>query len=184
MLAAARHAMHDITRGLGLGLIGGIAGLFAMRFAQRVVSPFVKDRAPKPMEIFATERSMSLVGPQHGIDEAANEALARIAYEKLLRREPSEAAKRRLAWLLHAGYGMVAAAIFGALRRSGRHAIRAGAVFGTALWLFGDELAIPLFGLSDKPTVYHPTRHLQALVAHLGYGIATAATTRALRDMT
>jgi hypothetical protein len=58
-----------------------------------------------------------------------------------------------------------------------------GAVFGVGLWLIGDELALPLLGLSDKPTAYHPTRHVQSLAAHLGYGVATAATTRALKTL-
>jgi hypothetical protein len=48
--------------------------------------------------------------------------------------------------------------------------------------LFGDELAAPLLGLSDKPTAYHPARHAQSLVSHLGYGVATAAATRALAE--
>jgi len=53
-------------------------------------------------------------------------------------------------------------------------------MFGTALWLFGDEIAAPLLGLADKPTEYHVTTHVQALLQHLGYGIATVATTNAL----
>jgi uncharacterized membrane protein YagU involved in acid resistance len=59
--------------------------------------------------------------------------------------------------------------------------LRDGALFGAALWLFGDEIAMPLLGLADKPTQYHPTRHLQSLAAHLGFGVATAATAQALR---
>jgi hypothetical protein len=158
-----------------------------MRLAQRLVAPIVKRRAPQPLDVFATERSISLIGPHHNLDEAANEALARIAYKAVLRREPSGRAKQRLAWVLHAGYGLLAAAVYGALHRpahtTGR-VVRSGAVFGTALWLLGDELAVPLLGLADKPGAYHPTRHLQALVAHLGYGVATAATTQALRRLT
>jgi hypothetical protein len=170
-------------KGLGLGLLGGIAGLVGMRLAQRLVAPIVKPRAPGSEDVFVTESS-SLFGWRHGPDEAANEALARIAYEKLLHRAPSARTKQRLAWFLHVGYGLLVASIHGALRSSSRHVIRSGAVFGVALWLLGDELAMPLLGLSEKPTAYSPTRHLQSLAAHLGYGVATVATTQALRRLT
>lgn len=175
--------MHERMKGLGLGLLGGIAGLVGMHLAQRLAAPIVKPRAPGSTDVFVTE-STSLFGWRHGPDEAANEALARIAYEALLHRAPSPRMKQRLAWLLHVGYGLVVASIHGALRTPSRHVIRSGAVFGTVLWLLGDELALPLLGLSDKPTAYHPTRHLQSLAAHLGYGIATLATTQALRSLT
>jgi len=187
--------MHDRIKGFGLGLLGGVAGLVGMRLAQRLAAPIVKPRAPGSTDVFVTE-STSLLGWRHGPDEAANEALARIAYEALLHRAPSTRTKQRLAWLFHVGYGLLMAALYGALappsgrgarRRPGhatRRAVRSGAAFGAALWLVGDELALPLLGLSDKPTAYHPTRHLQALAAHLGYGVATAATTQALRSLT
>ena len=58
--------------------------------------------------------------------------------------------------------------------------LRDGALYGAALWLFGDELAVPLLGLSDKPTAYHPARHAHSLAQHLGYGFALAAATRFL----
>ncbi len=57
-----------------------------------------------------------------------------------------------------------------------------GALFGAGLWLLGDELAVPLLGLSDRPTSYPVTSHLQSLAQHLGFGVATAATTGVLLD--
>lgn len=51
---------------------------------------------------------------------------------------------------------------------------------GLGLGLIGGAIALPLLGLSDKPTAYHPTEHLQSLARHLGFGAATAATTHVL----
>jgi len=186
---AMKPCMEHMLRKLVPGLIGGIAGLAAMRLAQQLVAPFVRQRAPRATDVFATARSISLIGPHHNLDEAANDAIARIAYEKLARREPSDEQKRALSRLVHIGYGLAIATLYAAFQRSRprrklfTRAVRSGARLGVALWLFGDELAIPLLGLADKPTAYHPTRHLQSLVAHVGYGVATATTTRALRSV-
>ncbi|MDB4956794.1 MAG: hypothetical protein JWO36_4363 [Myxococcales bacterium] len=185
MVDASLSRMHDLIKGLGRGLIAGIAGLAAMRLGLRIIRPIVRDRAPRPIDVFATARSMSLVGVQHHADEAATDAIARIAYEKLLHHEPSPPQKQRLSSLVHLGYGLAVAALYGAITsRRDVDALRSGFLLGAALWLFGDELVVPLLGLTDKPTAYHPTRHLQSLVAHLGYGLATAATTRGLRSLT
>jgi uncharacterized membrane protein YagU involved in acid resistance len=140
-------------------------------------------RAPKPTDPRLTERTISLVGPQHRRDESSTDALGRLAYAKLTGREPSPAAKRALSWAVHIGYGLLVAAGYAALRGGAtRHALRDGALFGTGLWLLGDEVAVPLLGLADKPTAYPPSRHAQSLAQHLGFGIATAATAHAAGD--
>ena len=58
-----------------------------------------------------------------------------------------------------------------------------GAAFGTALWLFGDEFAVPLLGLAQGPTAFPVRQHLHRLGAHLAYGLATAAATQALNTV-
>lgn len=126
---------------------------------------------------------MSLIGTHHRDAESATDALGRISYEKLAHREPSAKAKNVLSWAFHLGFGLANAAVFGALRgEERRHALRDGAIFGAVLWLVIDELAVPLLGLADKPTEYHPTRHLQSLASHLGYGLATASVAKAAGD--
>jgi hypothetical protein len=179
--------MHPRIQGLKLGLLGGMAGLAVMQLAQWMMHPLVKPRARRPTDVFATERSMSPLGVHHLPDEGATDAIARIAYQRVAHRQPSKQLKSALSWGVHVGYGLLVASLYGALRtpeRQRRHsvrdAIRRGAVFGAGLWLLGDELAVPLLGLTDKPTAYHPSRHIQSLVGHLGYGVATAATARAL----
>jgi uncharacterized membrane protein YagU involved in acid resistance len=166
---------------LGLGLIGGAAGLLVMEAVRRATAPLISERAPKPTDVFLSERSISPFGPQHRPDEGATDALGRIAYERVTGYEPSPEMKRALSWAVHIAYGLAVAAVYGAVRRGHtRRLLRDGALFGLGLWLFGDELASPLLGLSDKPTAYSPTRHLQSLAQHLGFGVTTAATTRAL----
>lgn len=46
-----------------------------------------------------------------------------------------------------------------------------GTLFGTALWLGADEIAVPAFGLSGPPAETPASSHLSALAAHLVYGL-------------
>jgi hypothetical protein len=179
--------MHDRIEGLKHGLLAGAAGLGAMQLAHRVTRPLIKRRAPRPTDVFATERAMSPLGLRHLPDESPTAALARIAYQRVAHRPPPDRLKPALSWAVHAGYGLLVAALYGALRAPGRRrrstargAVASGALFGLGLWLVGDELAVPLLGLADRPTAYHPSQHAQALVEHLAYGVAAATTARAL----
>jgi len=176
--------MQQIAHRLGLGVIGGLAGLAVMNLVRLGTAPLVKPRAPRPTDVFLTERTISPIGPHHRSGEPAAEALGRLAYEKLIGGEPSRRVQRALAWAVQLGYGLLAAAAYGLVRsRRTRRPVRDGAWFGAGLWLVGEEIAAPLLGLTDKPTAYHPTYHLQSLAQHLGFGIATAATTHALEEM-
>lgn len=159
-----------------------------MQLAHWVTRPLVRPRAPRPTDVFATERAVSPLGLHHLPDERASAALARIAYQRVAHRPPPDKLKPVLSWAVHVGYGLLVAALYGALRTPGRqrrHSTRgaaaSGAALGAGLWLVGDELAMPLLGLADKPTAYHPTRHAQGLIERLAYGVATATTARAIR---
>lgn len=183
---SAKHG--DGWKRLAMGLAGGAAGLVAMQLVQRVTRPLVKPRPHKPTDVFETERSMSPLGTHHHPDESATDAIARLGYTKIAGQEPSPKLKKALSWGVHIGYGLAVASLWGLARGTRsrrtrvRHIVRDGLVFGAALWLAGDELAVPLLGLADKPTAYSPSSHVQALAAHLGYGVATTAATRYLEN--
>jgi hypothetical protein len=187
MQGASLAAMRTLRRKLGYGLLGGAAGLLAMELVKRAMAPLMKRRAPPPAGEERTARSsVSVIGQHHGPDESATDAIGRILYENLVGRAPSPGTQRKLSWALHIGYGLVVASLYGAIRggrdRGGAGTAIGGALFGAGLWLLGDELAAPLLGLSDKPTSYPVTSHLQSLAQHLGFGVATAAATGALLD--
>jgi hypothetical protein len=176
--------MNSIITRIGIGVAGGIAGLVAMSTAKRLVQPFVKDLPPKPMDVFPSEKSMSPLGTQHGPDESATDALGRMGYQSVVGHDPSPKGKRALSWGVHIAYGLFVAGLYGLIEARERHtltrALGTGALFGAGLWLIGDELVVPLLGLQDKPTEYSASRHAQALAAHLGFGLATGATTQIL----
>lgn len=177
--------MRDRVNGFLCGLAGGVAGLAAMGLARRITRPVVRKRKD-PRLVFSSERSMSLVGGLHAErGEPASQALARITYRAIIRRPPSQVDVRRLGRAIHWAGGLLVAGVYGALRTTSRPPadVAAGALLGVGLWAASDELILPLLGLADKPTAAHPTEHLQDLAARLGYGVATASATQALRTL-
>ncbi len=175
--------MRELGKRIGVGVIGGAIGLIAMEIIRSRTARLVKQREPEPTDVFATARSMSPFGVHHEAGESATGALGRMAYEKIVGHEPSGRAKNRLSWGIHIAYGLLAAAAYGVVAGDSRRVLRDGVLFGSALWLLGDELAVPLLGLADKPTAYHPTHHLQSFAQHIGFGVGTATTTYLLEGM-
>jgi hypothetical protein len=160
------------------GVLGGAAGLLAMELVRRVTSPLVEKWARAMPAHPPHRRSMSVIGTHHEGNESATDAIGRIAYEKLTGHTPTAQAKRAASWAVHLGYGLELGALYGLLRGETRHPARDGLAVAFASWLLVDELANSLLGLADKPTAYPIASHVQALVMHVGYGLALAATTR------
>lgn len=61
--------------------------------------------------------------------------------------------------------------------------VGAGAGFGTAFFLLGEEVAVPLLGFSDKPWQIPPASHAVGLLAHLVYGVSTELALRGYRGL-
>jgi hypothetical protein len=65
-----------------------------------------------------------------------------------------------------------------------RHAVspsRGGLFFGAMLWLFAEEIALPLFGLSAMPGKYRLQDHANGFAAHLLFGYTAFETQRWIR---
>ena len=58
-----------------------------------------------------------------------------------------------------------------------------GLPFGFALWLLGDEVAVPALGLAKPPLEYPPEVHADALAAHFMYGVTTDLLRRVFRHV-
>jgi hypothetical protein len=165
------------------GVAGGVAGLVAMRYAMQATRRLMPKGGDEEYagngEGSSEDDSWALFGMQRREGESATGAVGRIAYEKLLRREPSEELVQKMSNWVHWGHGETMAVLYGlmAARRGGP---LKGTAFGLLLWLFGDELIVPLLGLSRKPTSTPLSQHLPPLVAHLAYGGAVGATVRAV----
>lgn len=172
-------------RGFVLGVAGGVVGTIAMGGYWRAATALAgKDpRAETRQDGSHALDAISLVGTHHAPDESSTAAVGRLAYATLAGK-PARTAETRatLSYLVHYGYGATQGGFFGALTvdRDGQ-AGRDGAIFGTGLWLLGDELAMSLLGLADGPGKYPLGQHLHRWGAHLVYGVTTAVTTKLLR---
>lgn len=129
---------------------------------------------------------IALVGPYHREEESAPQTAARVLYRKARGREPDEETRMELATRLHWAQGMAMGGLYGLFRGDRREGLdlTGGLVFGAAVWLAADELAVPLLGLSRGPTAHERAEHLQGLGAHLVYGAATSIAAQALSRMT
>lgn len=58
-----------------------------------------------------------------------------------------------------------------------------GTLFGSALWLVSDEMAVPALGLSKAPQSYGISTHVSALASHVVYGAATEFVRGGLRAL-
>lgn len=167
----------SMATGALMGLAGGIAGVLAMRFAMKTAHRVLQAQsADSNTETFRFTEDRRRRG------ESASNAVGRILYTRVTKREPTEREKAKLGQAVHWTYGIAMAVGYGMLRGKNRHAsdVIGGAIFGAGLWGLGDELLLPALGLGPKPTAVSIKSHVEALAAHLGYGVVTAATVQGL----
>jgi hypothetical protein len=173
-------------KGALLGLIGGAVGTLAMSEHIKIVSaldgvnPLSKTVQDGPHAL----DHISLIGNHHQQDESSTAALGRIVYHALTGKAPDSETKNVLSYLVDYGYGSLQGGFYGAFTgTSVARDLLAGPLFGTIIWLLGDEGAVSLLGLADGPTKYPLSQHLHRWAVHIVYGSATAVTTTALRRL-
>lgn len=87
---------------------------------------------------------------------------------------------KKASYAVHWLYGISWGIGYALLSRRFRGApVIAGILFGSALWFFGDELAVPTLGLAPTAERFPVSTHLKALSAHLGYGLGVDVVHRA-----
>ena len=172
----------SLAHSLLVGLAGGLAGLavmgWAMKLSQRWLPP------PKDEEDAQTQtrrglqrrESISLIGKHYRDNEPATDALGRLLYERATGHEPSAQTQERLSNAAHRAYGLGVASLYAALRPKRVPGWQSGLAYGLGLWALGDELAVPLLGLSKNPLRHPLQSHASALVGHLAYGATVGVT--------
>lgn len=173
-------------RGLLRGTLASLAGLAAMGAYFKVLSAMSGggggNGGSNEQEEGALD-DIALLENRSREDESSTETVARLAHQAVTGDEPDEDRKAKLGQAVHWGYGMLVGALYGAVRDASRRDgldLGSGLGYGAALWLLGDEVAVPVLGLAKGPTA-HPTQmHASMLGAHLVYGATTAAANRML----
>ena len=98
-------------------------------------------------------------------------------------RHLSHEQKKKLGPLVHYSFGTLQGAVYGTVAEmtGASKGLLSGLIFGTALYLAADEMAVPALGLSGKLTEYPLSSHLYGLASHLVYGVSTEVARRGLR---
>ncbi|HZQ69621.1 MAG TPA: DUF1440 domain-containing protein [Terriglobales bacterium] len=160
----------DWVRGAIAGLLGGLAGSWAMNQFQAALR---KAQAN-------CSGTSGLQQPEESEDATMKTAawlLDSLAGVKLGKEQ-----KKIAGPMVHYGFGAAMGAIYGALaEHKRRHRVADGALFGAALFLGADELAVPALGLSQSPAENSLSQHSSALGAHLVYGVTLELTRRETR---
>lgn len=102
--------------------------------------------------------------------------------QPVLHRHLTKDEKKKAGPLVHYVYGAVLGGIYGLLAElSPAFSKGVGTGYAAAVWLIGDEIAVPKLGLSKPPTAYPVSIHAKSLASHLVYGVTADAVRRAVR---
>jgi hypothetical protein len=149
-----RNGNGKVYKGLLAGAIGGLAASWVMTRFQLLLA-----------------QALGQDNPHEGQGEDATVKTARIS-SKVLHHELSKEEKETAGPLVHYAYGTGIGALYGGLAQKGRVTTSGfGSAYGATVWAFGDEIAVPALGLGKKPADTPPSQHVQALAAHVVYGL-------------
>jgi hypothetical protein len=178
--------MAHVIRGMAAGLLAGCAASWAMNQFQQLRP----QTTPQPTGGGGNEAKSQSEDNQKGLhqsndaDENATVKTAQRLSRKLFEHDLSEPEKKLAGPAVHYAYGSVVGALYGGLSELlPITAAGLGLPFGFALWLLGDEIAVPALGLGKHPKEYAPEVHADALAAHFMYGATTDLLRRVLRHV-
>jgi hypothetical protein len=167
------HTKPALFESVAAGAIGGLVAALAMNQFQAAVS--------------AVGESLSRIDRQRGHPQDAQPKLensggdatvkAASAVAKAVFGHDLTATEKKWAGpAMHYGMGTKLGALYGALAPSTPIEAGAGTAYGAAVWLGADEIAVPLFGLSKLPMETPLSSHVNALAAHLVFGLVLHVT--------
>lgn len=161
-------------KGLAAGLLGGLVASWVMGQFQAAV----------PQESFR-----KLLGEPEKKDSGSDESdpatvrTAEAITEGVFNHELTEAEKEKAGPLVHYAFGGTVGALYGVSAET-EPAITAGfgSLYGTAVWVGADNLALPVLGLARWPDAYPASTHLYALSSHVVYGLVAEGVRRLVRS--
>src|SRR5581483_544408 len=173
-----RNGNHRYLKGLLAGMIGGLVGSWTMNQFSSGVGK-VQEAWKK------TDRRHPNGGSRSSIsDEAATTMLAERISRAVLGRDLTGEEKKIAEPLVHYGFGTLTGGLYGLLAELTPLTTKgAGTAYATAIWIAGDEIAVPKLRLSKSAQAYPASVHAEALGSHLVYGLTTEGVRRAVRSV-
>jgi putative membrane protein len=167
-----------MLKGIIAGAIGGAAGTWAMSEAQRGWTRLVDGQPPESAAGKHDARDWQERSEGQNSNEIAAQVVARTVMGRRLDRDELAVG----AALMHYTFGTAMGVLYGAYAGKKSHA-GTGMAFGLAVWLFADEIAMPLLGLSDSTLRRPPEKHAQSAMSHIVFGVATELTRHAVEQL-
>ncbi|HEY1212682.1 MAG TPA: DUF1440 domain-containing protein [Bryobacteraceae bacterium] len=152
------------------GLIAGAAGGLVGAFVMNRFSPLWSAVYKSFCEVEGSRQQSGIGNEDAEATRSAAQAISRHVFRKTLSAQEMNTA----APALHYGIGTAMGALYGVaaewfpLVGAGR-----GTLYGGAVWLLADEIAMPAFGLLDPVTKTPLSSQLGGLASHMSYGFAT-----------
>lgn len=165
-------------KGLLAGAAGGLIGTVVMTQFQKGWQKTAEKRRLGDIE--ARNTSSRAEASEDATMKAAGK-LAHIAGQELTHEE-----KRRASPWVHYGFGTAMGALYGMAMETSPRGVRAqripffGGLFGSALFLGADEMAVPAMGLAEAAET--PSSHLYGWASHLVYGLTAEFVRRQVRS--
>jgi len=154
---------------IAAGAAGGVAAAFVMNRFQQIWSDTEKALSPGDGNGSALPGDDATVKTANGIAHAA------------FHHDLTEPEKKWAGPAVHYIFGGLMGAAYGALAPVTPIAsFGGGAAYGSALWLFADEIGVPAAGLSGPPSDTPIKGHVKAWASHLVYGLVADLTRRAI----
>ncbi len=172
---------------MAAGAIGGLVASFVMNQTTSAIQSLPKAWQKEKIALAGQEGGEHNRPEKYGQQEQESEDATQKAADKLTRtllhRPLSKEKKKTAGPVVHYAFGTIVGAAYGAAVEKLPLNKAAGAPFGAAVWLGADEIGVPTAGLSAPPTQYPLSVHLNALAAHIAYGVTTELVRRGVRAM-
>ena len=154
---SCRGSSSFLAKAVVVGAVAGLAGGWAMAQFSKLVG-IVSRSSPQPLSYSSQEWDIT-------------SRFAEMCEAPILGRKPSVKKLKVGAALVHYTTAALAGSAYGAILRSQRIRLRgSGLLFGTAVWLAGNECFLPLIGVIERED-YNLGMRVHALGEHLAYGL-------------
>ena len=184
-----RRNEHSAWKGLLAGAAGGLVGTIVMtqfqnawqKAAEKSESGHKRQQNGRASQERSERQHEEKQEEKEDATMKAAGKLARAAGKELTREQRGTASP----WI-HYGFGTAMGALWGMAMETSPRAIRGqrvpffGSVFGSALFLGADEVAVPALGLAEAPE--KAASHLYGWASHMVYGLTAEFVRRQVRS--
>ena len=163
------------------GLVAGLAGGAVASFLMNQFQELMADDDGREQ----SHGAQSLQPNGHSsIDDDATERLADRAAKLITKKRLNRREKHNAGKIVHYAYGTLMGGAYGLATEYRRQpSVKSGMAFGSSAWAFGDEVAVPLLGLSKGLGGYPVSTHIRSFGSHMVYGFTTEVVRRSLRRL-